>query len=102
MLKDLMLLVPFCLQLAPILIMGLILEQILIQQLISLKIKHSLPFSAGASVGMNLFSGLTNWRRLQRAKLSKVASEYRLDKMKDDISLMVANSFYRFCLTKKT
>lgn len=34
----------FCLQLAPILIMGLILEQILIQQLISLKIKHSLLF----------------------------------------------------------
>lgn len=58
-------------------------------------------FSAGASVGMNLFSGLTNWRRLQRAKLSKVASEYRLDKMKDDISLMVANSFLQILFNKE-
>ena len=58
-------------------------------------------FSAGASVGMNLFSGLTNWRRLQRAKLSKVASEYRLDKRKDDISLMVANSFLQILFNKE-
>lgn len=50
---------------------------------------------------MNLFSGLTNWRRLQRAKLSKVASEYRLDKMKDDISLMVANSFLQILFNKE-
>ncbi|MDT0557703.1 TolC family protein [Ichthyenterobacterium sp. W332] len=49
--------------------------------------------SGGLSSGINIFNGLANWKTLQRAKLNKVATEYRLDKMKDDISLFVANSF---------
>ena len=51
--------------------------------------------SANGSIssGINIFNGLANWKTLQRAKLNQVASQYGLDKMKDDISLMVANSF---------
>jgi len=52
------------------------------------------------NVGYNLFDGLRNIRQLQRAKLSELASQYRLDKMKDDISLFVANS-YLTVLTNK-
>lgn len=49
--------------------------------------------SGGVNSGVNIFNGLANWKTLQRAKLNKIASQYRLDKMKDDISLLVANSF---------
>ena len=47
----------------------------------------------GGSVGLNIFDGLRNIRQLQRAKLSKLAAEYQLSKMKDDISLFVANAY---------
>lgn len=45
------------------------------------------------NVGYTLFDGLRNVRQLQRAKLSKLSAEYRLDKMKDDIALFVANAY---------
>ncbi len=45
------------------------------------------------NVGYTLFDGLRNIRQLQQAKIAKIASQYRLDKMKDDISLFVANSY---------
>ena len=50
-------------------------------------------FTTGANASITLFDGLRNVRTLQRAKISKLASEYRLDKMKDDISLLVANAY---------
>ncbi|MFY7957688.1 MAG: TolC family protein, partial [Flavobacterium macrobrachii] len=50
-------------------------------------------FSASANSNIVLFNGLANWKTLQRAKLNKIANSYRLDKMKDDIALSVANSF---------
>ncbi|WP_299364844.1 TolC family protein [Winogradskyella sp.] len=51
--------------------------------------------SANGSIssGINIFNGLLNWKTLQRAKLNQIASQYSLDKMKDDTSLFVANSF---------
>lgn len=52
------------------------------------------------SVGLTLFDGLRNYRQLQRADISKLASQYRLDKMKDDISLFVANGFLQVILNK--
>jgi outer membrane protein len=57
--------------------------------------------SGGANSGLNLFSGLQNWRNLQRAKLNITAARYRLDKMKDDISLLIANSFLSILSNKE-
>ncbi|WP_179344262.1 TolC family protein [Winogradskyella ursingii] len=52
------------------------------------------------NVGYTLFDGLRNFRQLQRADISKLASQYRLDKMKDDISLFVANNYLQVILNK--
>lgn len=57
--------------------------------------------SGGVSSGINIFSGLKNWKVLQRAKVNKLASSYRLDKMKDDIALFVANSFLDILANKE-
>ena len=57
--------------------------------------------NGGVSSGVNIFSGLSNWKTLQRAKINKIASEYRLDKMKDDISLFVANSFLQILANRE-
>ncbi len=56
--------------------------------------------SGAINVGLTLFDGLRNFRQLQRAKLAKLAAEYRLDKMKDDIALTVANSYLQVLLNK--
>ncbi len=56
--------------------------------------------SYSLSVGVNIFNGLRNHRSIQRAKISKLASQYNLDKMQDDISLFVANSFLQVLLNK--
>ena len=59
-----------------------------------------LSASGNINVGYTLFDGLRNIRTLQRAKISKLASQYRLDKMKDDISLFVANGYLTVILNK--
>ncbi len=56
--------------------------------------------SGGVNVGYTLFDGLKNVRQLQRSKLSQLAAQYRLDKMKDDIALAVANSYLQVLLNK--
>jgi outer membrane protein len=58
-------------------------------------------FSASANSNIVLFNGLANWKSLQRAKLNKIANSYRLDKMKDDIALSVANSFLQILFNKE-
>ncbi|MFK7780959.1 TolC family protein [Psychroserpens sp.] len=57
--------------------------------------------SGAINSGVNIFSGLANWKTLQRAKINKIAAEYRLDKMKDDISLFVANSFLQILFNRE-
>jgi len=52
------------------------------------------------NVGYSLFDGLRNVRQLQQAKIAQIASLYRLDKMKDDISLFVANSYLEILTNK--
>ena len=59
-----------------------------------------LTASGSADLGITLFDGLRNVRQLQRSKLSQLASQYRLDKMKDDIALAVANSYLQVLLNK--
>jgi len=58
-------------------------------------------FSAGTSSNITLFNGLANWKVVQRAKLSRIANSYRLDKMKDDIALSVANSYLQILFNKE-
>ncbi|WP_298894147.1 TolC family protein [uncultured Psychroserpens sp.] len=59
-----------------------------------------LSASGSVNVGYTIFDGLRNIRTLQRAEISKLASQYRLDKMKDDISLFVANGYLQVILNK--
>ena len=49
--------------------------------------------SAGINSGMTVFDGLRNVKRLQRAKMNAIANQYRLDNLKDDIRLNVANAY---------
>ncbi|NHF58344.1 TolC family protein [Flavobacteriaceae bacterium TP-CH-4] len=49
--------------------------------------------SGGISSNMTLFDGLRNIHRLNRAKLNALANQYRLDDLKDDIRLNVANAY---------
>lgn len=58
-------------------------------------------FSASANSSVTLFNGLANWKTLQRSKLNKIANAYRLDKMKDDIALSVANSYLQILFNKE-
>ena len=56
--------------------------------------------SYSVTAGVSVFQGLRNLRTMQRAKLSKLSADYGLSKMKDDISLFVANA-YLTVLTNK-
>lgn len=57
--------------------------------------------SAGLNAGIDIYKGLQNQKRFQRAKLSIIASEYQLSKMKDDVSLNVANAFLQILFNKE-
>ncbi|MFN3969215.1 TolC family protein [Flavobacterium sp.] len=57
--------------------------------------------SANINTGILLFNGLANWKNLQRAKINKLANTYKLDKMKDDIALSVANSYLQILFNKE-
>lgn len=56
--------------------------------------------SYSVTLGVNVFQGLRNHRVYQRAKLSQLASDYGLSKMKDDISLFVANAYLQVLTNK--
>ncbi|WP_066223593.1 TolC family protein [Formosa haliotis] len=57
--------------------------------------------NGGVNSGVNLFSGLQNWKNLQRSKINIIASQYQLDKMRDDISIFVANAFVQILFNKE-
>ncbi len=58
-------------------------------------------FSAGVTASLTLFDGLRNFNQLQRARISQLASEYALDKMKDDIALFVADAYLQVLFNKQ-
>ena len=58
-------------------------------------------FSAGVTAGLTLFDGLRNFKQMQRARMSKLASEYSLEKMKDDIALFVADAYLQVLFNKQ-
>jgi len=57
--------------------------------------------SAGLSANIDIYNGLQNQHRLRRANLSIIASQYQLTKMKDDISLNVANAYLQILFNKE-
>ncbi len=57
--------------------------------------------NAGASSNITLFDGLRNIRQLNRAKINAIASQYRLDDLKDDIRLSVANAYLQVLSNKE-
>jgi outer membrane protein len=57
--------------------------------------------SAGLSSNVDIYNGLQNQNRFQRAKMAQLAAQYQLSKMKDDISLNIANSFLQILFSKE-
>ena len=57
--------------------------------------------SPGISSGVTLFDGLRNIKQLQRAKLNAISNQYRLDDLKDDIQLLVAQSYLNVLSNKE-
>mgnify|MGYP005820108579 CR=1 FL=1 len=61
-------------------------------------------FSASGSLtsSVTLFDGLRNYNRIERAKLSGISNQYRLDDIKDDIKLSVANAYLQILANKES
>ena len=57
--------------------------------------------SLGLNAGFDIYKGMQNQNRLRKANLSIIAAQYRLTKMKDDISLNVANAFLQILFNKE-
>lgn len=57
--------------------------------------------SAGLSSNVTIYNGLQNQNRLRRSNLSIVAAQYQLTKMKDDVSLNIANAFLQILFNKE-
>jgi len=57
--------------------------------------------SAGLNSNIDVYNGLQNQNRLRRANLTVLASKYQLSKMKDDVSLNIANAFLQIVFNKE-
>ena len=57
--------------------------------------------SAGINSSVDIYNGLQNYNRFRRANLSIIATQFQLDKMKDDVSLNVANAFLQILFNKE-
>ncbi|RKR14103.1 outer membrane protein [Maribacter vaceletii] len=64
---------------------------------------NTTAFNVNGSLSSNitLFDGLRNVNRLNRAKLNAIAAQYRLDDLKDDIRLNVANAYLQVLSNKE-
>lgn len=58
--------------------------------------------SAGLSSNVTIYNGLKNQLQYQRAKMAIVASQYQIDKIKEDISLNIANSYLEILFNKES
>ncbi|WP_116770917.1 TolC family protein [Maribacter litoralis] len=61
-------------------------------------------FSASGNMtsSVTLFDGLRNYNRIEKAKLNGIANQYRLDDIKDDIKLNVANAYLQVLSNKES
>lgn len=57
--------------------------------------------NAGLSSNVTLFDGLRNIHQLNRAKMNAISNQYRLDNLKDDIRLNVANAYLMVLSSKE-
>lgn len=57
--------------------------------------------SGGLSANIALYNGLQNVNQLRRSNLALLANQYRLDDMKDDISLAVANGYLQILFNRE-
>jgi outer membrane protein len=58
-------------------------------------------FAVGVGSSISIYEGMRKINELHRSKLEILSSQYKLDKMKDDISLFVANSFLQILFNKE-
>ncbi|PIF00833.1 MAG: transporter [Maribacter sp.] len=61
----------------------------------------ALNVNANLSASITLYDGLRNIRTLNRAKLASISRQYRLDDLKDDIRLNVANAYLQVLSNKE-
>jgi outer membrane protein len=57
--------------------------------------------AAGLNSNIDVYNGMQNQNRLRRANLTLLATTYQLSKMKDDVSLNIANSFLQILFNKE-
>lgn len=57
--------------------------------------------SAGLNANVAIYNGLQNQNRLRRANLAIIAAQFQLTKMKDDVSLNIANAFLQILFNKE-
>lgn len=57
--------------------------------------------SVGASSSITLYNGLQNQLRFQKSRLTKIAADLQYAKLKDDVSLNVANAYLQIVFNKE-
>lgn len=57
--------------------------------------------SAGLSAGIDIYKGLQNQNQFRKANLSRIASQYQLTKMQEDVSLNVVNAYLQILFNKE-
>ncbi len=58
--------------------------------------------SFGVTAGVRIIDGFRNHKLLDRAELSKIAADYNIAKLKDDVALNVAVSYLQVLLAKES
>ena len=58
--------------------------------------------AAGLNSNITIYNGLKNQLQYQRAKMAIVASQYQIDKIKEDISLNIANAYLQILFNKES
>nr|WP_299341737.1 TolC family protein [Allomuricauda sp.] len=64
-------------------------------------VSTQLNYTGDLTSTVTIFDGLRNYRNLHRAKLNTIANQYRLDDLKDDIRLNVANAYLQVLSNKE-
>ncbi|WP_343487528.1 TolC family protein [Allomuricauda sp. d1] len=64
-------------------------------------VSTQLNYTGNLTSVLNIFDGLRNIKQLQRAKLNAISNQYRLDDLKDDIRLNVANAYLQVLSNKE-
>ncbi|RRJ93285.1 TolC family protein [Paenimyroides tangerinum] len=57
--------------------------------------------SAGLDVGIDIYKGSQNLYKLQRSRLTELSAKYQQDKLQDDISINVVNSYLQILFNRE-